>query len=222
VGAYAAILDDCQAITRPALADLAALASGPGGRRLVVFEYPWDSFEPLACLPALEILKVQSTGALQRLAGLEALSGLRVLVVSPPPSWEGSDRRLEVESYAPLQSLAKLEQLTLLRVRPRDLDLAPIRAMRHLEELHLAGVPDFTIEHYARLAAALPETQGRSLQPWTEIEGVGRCGRCNGKTVLLTAPRPRARQWLCPKCNAKKLAEYLAEWEAHKRAGGST
>jgi hypothetical protein len=222
VGGYAAVLDDCHAVTRPTTADLTALAGTHGGRRLVIFEYPWSSFEPVAtALPELEILKVQSAGTLQRLTGLDPLPALRVLVVSPPPSWDSGNRRIEVESYAPLASLTGLERLVLVGVRPRDLDLAPLRAMTHLKALEVSGVPEFTLEHYASLAAALPRAVGRCLQPYVAIEGIGRCKQCDGRMVLLTAAPPRARKWLCPKCNEKKLAEYVAAWDAARaRAAG--
>jgi hypothetical protein len=215
---YAAFTDDVHVMTKPALEDLRGLAGEPGGRRLLIFDYPWESFEPLAALPELEILKIQSGGTLRRFDGLASLSRLRALVVSPPPSWDGSGRCLEVDSYRPLGALAVLEKLSLTSVRPRDLDLAPIAAMKHLKDVHIAGVPEFTLEHYARLSAALPETEGRCLQPYTRIEGVGFCKRCNRGTVLLTGAPPKKRHWLCPKCNEKKLSEHVRHWEDLKRA----
>jgi len=48
-------------------------------------------------------------------------------------------------SVRPLRALQSLEKLVLLSVRPGDLDLAPIAAMQQLKELHLAGVPEFTL-----------------------------------------------------------------------------
>jgi hypothetical protein len=214
---YAGFLDDVHVVTRPALEDLRGFAGGPGGQRLLIFDYPWESFEPLAVLPELEILKVQSNAKLKNLAGLSSLPRLRVLVISPPPSWDGSGRCLEVDSYRPLSALTGLEKLTLLSVRPGDLDLAPIAAMRrHLKDLHLAGVPEFTLEHYAKLSVALPTTEGRCLQPYSRIEGVGFCKRCKGRMVLLTGAPPKKRHWLCPKCNEKKLAEHVGQWEEYK------
>jgi ribosomal protein S27AE len=102
----------------------------------------------------------------------------------------------------------------LLGVRPRDLDLSPLARMRHLREIEVSGVPDFTVEHYARLAMALPETAGRCLQPYVEIPGVGACGKCGGRSVLLNGTPPRARKWVCPKCNPKLLAAHVERWEA--------
>src|SRR5262245_30962276 len=195
---YAAFHDDCETLSKPTLEDLRSVAADGTPQGLLILDYPWDSLEPLALFPDLGILKIQSAGTLHTLSGVEALARLRTLFVSPPPSWDGSRRCIEVDSYRPLRSLAHLERLTLLSVGPRDLDLAPIAEMRRLRDRHVAGVPEFGLEHYARLAAALPETSGRCLQPYTRIEGIGFCKRCQGRTVLLTGAPPRSRRWLCP------------------------
>ena len=215
---YAAFHPDCHAITKPTLADLRKLAGEIASSGLMLMNYDLDSLEPLAVFRDLEILKIMTSGRITTLHGLASHSKLRYLVIAPPPSWDGSSRRIEVDSYRPIASLRSLERLSLLRVRPRDLDLAPIAAMRHLRDLHIAGVPEFTLEHYARLAAALPETEGHCLQPFVKIEGIGFCKPCGGRMVLLTGAPPRARNWLCPKCNEKKLAAHVARWEEIKKA----
>jgi hypothetical protein len=154
---YAAFHDDCDALTKPTLEDLRSVAADRATQGLLILAYPWASLEPLALFPDLEVLKIQSAGKLRTLAGLDRLSRLRTLVVSTPPSWDGSRRCLEVESYHPLRSLAHLQRLTLLSVRPRDLDLAPIAEMRHLQDLHLAGVPE-------RRRRAAPQLRAGTLQ----------------------------------------------------------
>jgi hypothetical protein len=35
---------------------------------------------------------------------------------------------------------------------------------------------------------------------------------------MLNGTPPRARKWLCPKCNQKKLAEHVRVWESFKNA----
>ena len=90
--------------------------------------------------------------------------------------------------------------------------------MAQLVEIHVAGVPEFTLPQYASLAAALPTTEGRCLQPYVRIEGIGICKRCSGQMVTLVGAAPRKRHWLCPKCNEKKLAEHVKQWEEHKNA----
>jgi hypothetical protein len=93
------------------------------------------------------------------------------LVISTPPTWDGTPRKTEVDSLKPLGSLSSLDRLLLLGVRPKDLDLSPIMKMTHLKEVDIGGVPEFTIAHYAKLAAALPHAKGRCLKPYFEIKG---------------------------------------------------
>ena len=214
---YAALLEDGEVLKRPTRDVLGQLAE-KSPRSVMIFDYEPDSLEPLAMLTHLESLKINNPMNLERLTGVGALTELRVLVLAPPMS---AKRRIEVESYQPLTALAKLERLMLHWVRPRDLDLAPIAGMRHLRELEVTGVPEFTIEHYARLSAALPTTTGRCLQPYFQIQGVGLCRRCRGRTVLLTGAPKRARHWLCPTCNRTKLAEHVQRWEELKAAAAT-
>lgn len=218
---YAALLEDGEVLTKPtreALGQLAALAP----RSLMIFDYEFDSLQPLARFAALESLKISNPMRLSSLSGAAQLDELRVLVLAPPHSWDGSGRCIEVESYRPLAGLTKLERLVLHAVRPQDRDLSPIAGMRHLRELELHGVPEFTVEHYARLAAALPTTAGSCLQPYVQLQGIGFCGKCSGRTVLLTGAPKRARKWLCPTCNRAKLAEHVALWETFKATAPTT
>ncbi len=120
-----------------------------------------------------------------------------------------------------LAGLKRLERLILAGVRPQDLDLSPIAAMTHLHEVDISGVPEFTVEHYARLAAALPIAEGRCLQPYNKLDGIGSCSKCNGRMVVLTGAPPRARKGLCPVCNDKKVAEHVAVWQGFKKAASS-
>ena len=161
-------------------------------------------------------MKIQDSGTLKSLNGAEALAGLKNLVISTPPTWDGSRRRTDVPSLKPLQALTSLDRLLLLGVRPKDLDLSPIMRMTHLGEVDVGGVPEFTIAHYAQLAVALPHAEGRCLRPYFVIKGVGFCKKCKGQQVLLNGAPPRARKWLCPTCNKKKLDEHVAAWEAAK------
>jgi len=115
-------------------------------------------------------------------------------------------------------SFESLERLILQSVRPKDLDLSTIARMTHLKDVDIGGVPEFTIEHYARLAAALPNAEGRCLQPYFEIKNLAFCKKCKAGMVMLNGTPPRARKWLCPKCNQKKLAEHVRAWESFKNA----
>lgn len=217
---YSGFPSDTVVVTRPSADQLCELAAKKLPS-LTINEYTFDSMQPLGVLAGLDVLKLQDSGALRTLSGVEALSGLQHLAISTPASWEGTSRRIEVESFKPLAALNRLERLFLNGVRPQDLDLTPIAGMRHLQELDISGVPEFTVEHYASLAAALPITDGRCLQPYNRLDGLGLCSKCKGKTVLLTGAPPRARKWLCPVCNDKKLAEHVATWQGFKKAAGS-
>ena len=218
---YAAFHGDSQVFTNPTLTDLRAIADTTPPAGLMLFECAFESIEPLVIFPKLEVLKIQSTGVLSSLDGLDRLSALKKLVISPPDSWERTTRCIEIDSYALIATLKRLESLTLLRVRPADADLSPIKTMTYLKDLHIARVPDFTLEHYATLSAALPDTEGQCLKPYHRIEGIGFCNKCKGKTVLLTAAKPKSRQWLCPTCNAKQLDQHVRAWDAAKAGKGA-
>jgi hypothetical protein len=213
---YAAYHPDALPVAKPTERTLDELAAGDPPLGLLLLDMPFASFAPLARFPRLEVLKVRGAKALASLHGIEALPALRLLVVAPAAERD----LLTVDSFAPLRSLAKLERLVLHSLRVRDGDYAPIEAMTWLRELELTG-PDLDVARCARLAARLPETTGRCLQPFTKIEGIGFCKRCKGWMVLITGAPPRARSWLCPACNAKKLGEHVARFEAARRAAGS-
>jgi hypothetical protein len=218
---YAGPLDDAVVLTRPGEGDLRVLAA-KRPRAVTIFEYPFDSLTPLAVLAGVEVLKIQDSGALRSLDGAGALLGLQNLVISTPPAWDGSSRKIQVASLQPLQSLTSLERLLLLGVRPQDLDLSPIMRMTHLTEVDIGGVAEFTLEHYAKLAAALPHAEGRCLRPYYELKGVGFCKKCKGPQVLLNGAPPRTRKWLCPRCNQKPLEAHVAAWERARRAARIT
>jgi hypothetical protein len=214
---YAAFHPNTTVVTNPTLDDVRSLAEKKPPS-VTIFEYPFDSLKPLSVLAGLEVLKIQDSGALQTLDGIAALNGLKNLVISTPPTWDGTSRKVEIDSFAPLAKLKSLERLILLGVRPKDLDLTPIMGMTHLKDLDIGGVPEFGLTHYARLAAALPNTEGRGMQPFVTIPGVGFCKKCKGQQVILNGTAPKARKWLCPQCNEKKLAEHVRAWETAKTA----
>jgi hypothetical protein len=214
---YVAFPPDTVVLTKPTTDDLKSLAEKKPSS-VTIFEYRFDSLKPLAVLAGVQVLKIQDSGTLRTLDGAAALAGINYLVISTPPTWDGTNRRIEVDSFKPLTSLTSLERLVLLGVRPKDLDLSPIASMTHLKDVDIGGVPEFTIEHYAKLSAALPNAEGRCLQPYFEIKGLVFCKKCRTGQVMLTGTAPRARKWMCPKCNAKKIAEHVRLWESLKEA----
>lgn len=211
---YAALHPNCDSLTDPSAEDLARHASRATLPGLIIFALRGENLADLAVLSGrVEIVKIQGAPRLRSLDGIERLPALRELVLATPTGSAGSGRFIGVESFAPLARLTRLERLILHDVRPADLDLTPIMGMSRLRELEIAGVPELTMEHYAALALALPDTQGRCLRPYVSIAGVGACRRCRGQSVLLNGTLPRARQWVCPACNPALLSRHVARWE---------
>jgi hypothetical protein len=209
---YAALDPDLHALTNPSADRLKTAAHELAPDGLLILDYRLDTLEPLQAFDRLRVLKIQSGFKLREIASVASLTTLRELMLSTPTGSDGSGRVINVPSYAPLASLTALERLRLLGVRPADLDLSSIAAMRQLHELEIGGVKEFTLEHFARLAAALPNARGRTLQPFTHIPGWTPCQRCRGEVVMLNGAPPRARKFLCRTCHANLLAAHVAKW----------
>jgi len=215
---YAAFTDGVFPLQKPSEADLIAAAQEHAPTRLLIFDYRFADLTPLSIFPNLEILKMKEAANLTSLRGLEIHTGLKYLVMQTPNSWDAKKKCIEIDSYQPLRHLVQLERMVLTGLRAANLDLSPILAMTWLKELEFDGVPEFGLEQMTMLAAALPNTTGRSLKPYFTIEGVGGCKKCKTWQVLLTAPPPRVR-WLCPVCKKKRVDEHEARWnEAKARA----
>jgi hypothetical protein len=97
-------------------------------------------------------------------------------------------------------------------ILPDDRTLTPLYALTQLETLEVTHVYCFTLEDYARLAKALPNTKGHCLVPYFEASWTGLCSKCGGPRVALTGPPPRSRRLACPSCQAERLRRHEAEW----------
>jgi len=211
---YAAFHAGCEVLTNPDVSDLAAFAATSDARGLVVFSWRFPDLRPLRAVAGrLHVLKISGAPQLATLDGVELVPELQELVLATPTGSAGSGRLIRVASFAPLEKLTALRRLILQGVRPDDLDLAPIRRMLQLREVDVDGGPEFSLEDYARLAAALPHATGRCLRPHVTIAGIGICRTCKRQMVLLVGAPPRARKFLCPTCNPKPLAAHVARWE---------
>ena len=211
---YAALHPNYDVLKAPETEDLARVAADPKFPGLMIFGYRFESLRDLKPLSAhLRALKISGAPHLTSLDGIQDLPKLQEFVLSTSTGSAGSGRAIAVRSFAPLEGLPDLVRLVLQEVRPEELDLSPIMRMTQLQEVDIGGVPEFQIEHYAHLARALPHARGRCLSPYVTIQGVGRCSKCNGQSVLLNGSAPRARKWVCPKCNSKLLATHVARWE---------
>ena len=88
---YAAFHPNTVVVTRPSLEDLQSLgAKRPSS--VTIFEYAFDSMQPLGALAGIEELKLQDSGELRTLSGTDALASLTNLVISTPPAWDGTNR----------------------------------------------------------------------------------------------------------------------------------
>ena len=102
-----------------------------------------------------------------RADGLKRVNHLDGLVDQPSLKslWIGGgiDRRLRLATLAPLVCLSQLRQLFLICIQLDDEDLGPLASLKKLERLRIQS-NIATMEEYARLAAALPDTQGDVLR----------------------------------------------------------
>jgi hypothetical protein len=110
-----------------------------------------------------------------------------------------------------------LRFLGLRGVEPQADGLAPLAKLARLEEIALSHVFSLSLTDYARLAAALPNAEGDCLQPTYRLAVRLPCKRCRETDVVwLTGPPPRGKRSLCPRCDARKLAEHIAAFEREK------
>lgn len=211
---HALLRSDCEVLDRPDPAEFSAAIRKLVRPGLIIFGYPYADLTELAPLASLEVLGIEGAKCLQSLSGIERLQNLREFILSTPTSADGSGQFIGIDSFAPLATLPNLRKIKLLHVQPRDLDLTPLMAMQQLEEIDIGSAPGLEVEHFARLAAALPNAKGRCLQPFFSIPGVGLCKKCKAQRVMITGPRPKARRWLCPTCDARQLARHCERWDA--------
>jgi len=140
------------------------------------------------------------------------LDSLESLVISTPPSYDASRKCHRVQSLAPLARLARLQRLILRGILPERDGLRPLESLGALRTLEVTHVFDFTVQEYARLARALPNTSGHCLVPFFEASWAGTCRRCGGNKVALTAPPPRTPRTLCPTCQRERLDAHVERW----------
>src|SRR5437867_941856 len=91
-------------------------------------------------LTQIDTLYLQHFPKVASLQSLATLLQLRKLYLSRNPSWDGTRKGLEVESFSPLAGLRELSDLTILGVSPRDRSLTPLYALARLRYVHVAWI----------------------------------------------------------------------------------
>jgi hypothetical protein len=180
-----------------------------------VRELSLDDPHTLDGLDTLKLLTSLSVYCLPRIRSLYpigALENLEKLLISTPPGYDASRKCHEVESLKPLRSLKKLRKLVMRGILPDDRSLKPLHALTQLETLEVTHVYAFTIEDFAGLAKALPNTTGHCLVPYFNASWTGVCSKCGTPRVALTAPAPRSPRLACPSCHADRLRRHEARW----------
>lgn len=140
------------------------------------------------------------------------LGHLHSLLISTPPGYDPSRKCHRVQSLAPLATLGLLQRLVLRGILPERDRLRPLERLAGLQTLEVTHVFDFTVQDYARLARALPNTSGHCLVPFFEASWAGTCNRCGGARVALTAPPPRTPRMLCRACQRDRLDAHVERW----------
>ena len=201
---------------------LSSLSDMPKLRRLrisSVARVPLTSLDSLCKVPNLERLILHHVPMVHSLDSISVLVKLKDLLIENNP---GSITKLhELDSLQPLMSLKSLERLELRGIRVREQGLRPLENMTWLQTLVVNN--NFKIEDFARLAAALPNTQGFCLQPAVPIAMP--CERCQAEKVMLIGrTRP---QFACPQCQSRHVTRHVAafgkiklEWILTIRAAG--
>jgi hypothetical protein len=101
---------------------------------------------------------------------------------------------------------------------PRDASLQPLARLTRLKQLAFSHVFTVPMAEYATLAAALPDTRGDCLRASHALHVRLLCPKCKeAGRVSLTAPHPRTKAQLCPRCDASKLAAHEADFTRLKQ-----
>jgi hypothetical protein len=158
-------------------------------------------------LTRLTELYFNDLGAIESLAPLLALTGLRILALTG-----GIEKTQLLPPLAPLKALAGLEQLHLMAAKVADGDLSALAGLPRLAKLDLSP-RYFEPAELARLAAAhrffLRELL--ALPDFDTWNGAPGCKTCKGVRKIMFLRRKKLL-W-CPRCEGAKLKVLLAEFE---------
>ena len=173
-----------------------------------------STLEGLEQLEQITSLTIYHFPHIRSLVPVGALTGLRTLHLSTPPSYDASRKCFEVESLAPLGKLTSLDSLVMRGVLPDVGRLEPLYTLTQLRRLEVTHVYAFGLADYAQLARRLPNADGHCLVPYFSAAWTGRCKKCDSERVALTGAPPRSPRLLCPQCNRERLEKHIAAWNA--------
>jgi hypothetical protein len=117
------------------------------------------------------------------------------------------------QAIGSLQPFASMTWLSSLVIDTSSVSsLRPLARLAGLRELGLGGKLPF--EEYAWLSAQLPNTDCRWFSPYHELAGtgLGACKRCQRDSMVMVTGK--GKPVLCRHCDAAKLAEHVARFEA--------
>ena len=171
-------------------------------------------------LTRLTSLYFNDLGAIETLAPLAGLTGLKILALTG-----GIDKTQTLPPLAPLKALGGLEELHLTLAKVVDGDLSPLIDLKRLGKLELSP-RNFEPDELARLAAAHPFYLRAllALPDFDTWNGAPGCETCKGRRKVLFLRRKKLL-W-CPRCEAAKLAaqvegfERLVAENRRERGGG--
>ncbi|HEU0298967.1 MAG TPA: hypothetical protein VFR37_05915, partial [Longimicrobium sp.] len=159
---------------------------------------------PLAEIPALRHLRLDAP-RMHDLSGAGRFTQLNTLNLTPAPV---------VDSLAPLAALTNLRHLSVWMEEVREGGLAPLARLQELRSLGVS--PDaFDLEEFARLAVALPGTDGPHRSPFLPPDDPAyyriRCRHCGRRDLRLPLGTPR--RGFCPACSPDAIRRHVARWE---------
>jgi DNA-directed RNA polymerase subunit RPC12/RpoP len=95
------------------------------------------------------------------------------------------------------------------------MSLEPLGELSDLQQLVISN--RFPVEEFARLSARLPDTECDAFIPHSEpLADMGssfKCKKCGVEHLVLLTGKA-SKRYLCPACDAKRLATHVAEFEA--------
>ena len=178
------------------VADISALARNSDLEALAIsWNTKLESIEPLGALSGLTRLSIDDTPKVRDLGPIERLTGLRAFEYSG-----GIWNKNTASSLAPLGALKHLEELRLTNLRVLEGGLRPLAGCSALRRLDLSN--QFQTADYAYLSVALPETTCDMFAPFIPLgQAIG------GKDVMVVGS---GKPFLDSTKDADRLRRYVA------------